>query len=141
MARVREALKIPEMKQIDWEYYYKSDPYKWRFIDAVKKRHEKRVEWLNSRPQGFMSPAVHKAYTDKMGDIHAEIQSQEAVIDNIIVLLDKETKITEEKARFLLEEKVNTILEEHPEWVDKIVDDIKNLRYNNPLEGTDFEEE
>jgi len=54
--------------------------------------------------------------------------------------IEKEALRTVERIMFLHEEKVTTILEEHPEWAEEIRRKLYNLEFEDPFDGTPLEE-
>lgn len=47
----------------------------------------------------------------------------------ITAALDKQYEYLDEKQRFLLEVKIDHVLEEHPQWVEEIYADLENFKY------------
>jgi hypothetical protein len=58
-----------------------------------------------------------------------EAESSEAPLKSLLAQLEKQGEYLEEKRRFLLEVKIDDILEDHPEWTEQIYKEIENFEY------------
>lgn len=53
----------------------------------------------------------------------------EGPLKELVAQLDKQYEYLDEKQRFLLEVKIDHVLEEHPQWVEEIYHDLENFKF------------
>jgi len=124
----------------DWDAAYKEFPYHRTALDAVKRYYVARSSSIESDNYGW-SKAITEALKTKIADLEKEAAYSNKPIQKVLKQLEERNQMLREKERFLMEEKVTTLLAENPQWAEIIREDIYNMQYNNPLEGTVLEDE
>eukprot|EP01124_Arcella_intermedia_P017989 TRINITY_DN24969_c0_g1_i1.p1 TRINITY_DN24969_c0_g1~~TRINITY_DN24969_c0_g1_i1.p1 ORF type:complete len:181 (-),score=46.92 TRINITY_DN24969_c0_g1_i1:42-584(-) len=144
-AEIKKATEIKlsdndEIK-VDWERYEKLSPFHYKAILALKKFQDSCEATFAKNYTDGCSNTVQSAIIEKLNEMEADAAYFERPLTRIEDDLALKKELLKEKQRFLIEEKVSTLLDEHPQWAQQIVEDINNMDWDNPLLGTVLEEE
>jgi len=121
--------RIPPLKEM-----YKVFPHKRPHFDAV---HKFYVDVRAELPyhHGWFSEDTVDYVNRKFGDM---VEHMEYAYKPLFLLIDqceKECARHLERLHFMQDEKLSTLLEEHPEWAEEIRRKIYNMEYQNPFDG------
>jgi len=127
--------------EIEWNKYYKLLPHHRRTIDVLNQFYNERLQAMKNQNLGW-SIAINNAIQEKLTEMEKDsTMYTQNVVKKIEGELTLKRDLLVEKQRFLTEEKISHLLEEHPEWAEVIIDDIKHSRFTLPTDGTALEEE
>jgi len=126
--------RIPPLKDMYAAFPYQRPHYDalYKFCDDMRTElpfqgglfSKETVDFVNKK---FVDMIEHKEYSLKPLELVREH-------------LEKEANRLSERMHFLHEEKITTILEEHPEWAAEIRRKLYNMELEDPFDGTPLAE-
>jgi len=121
--------------------YFALAPHAKPIIDAfVKLDRDFQAAIDPYRQEGVYSQATCDLFNAKIRDMAMEMEYALEPLKKLQEDTKQKQATLVERLHFLHEEKINTLLFEHPEWAEEIRRRIANLEYCDPYEGTPFDE-
>jgi len=135
-----DKLAVPAEYAKEWEKRKNTYGTQHRLaIDALQRFQDARIRSLETQKHELSAPLV-EALKAKLEEMDKEAQYAYAPLQRL--RKEQRDRLTNlrEKERFLMDEKITTLIAENPEWERQIDDDIYHLRYDNPGRGTILDE-
>eukprot|EP01125_Pyxidicula_operculata_P021480 TRINITY_DN8297_c0_g1_i1.p1 TRINITY_DN8297_c0_g1~~TRINITY_DN8297_c0_g1_i1.p1 ORF type:complete len:178 (-),score=36.14 TRINITY_DN8297_c0_g1_i1:28-561(-) len=127
-------------ENINWADLHNKYPHLKNTFNQFESFIASRQKAMDSEFVG-LSSGFHQAFMAKLDDMEQEALALRAPLAQLQKELKVDIERLKERKMFLVEEKIGNILKDRPDWVQIIKEDLENMNWNNPLEGTVLDEE